>query len=78
MSCESVVIALMKDGEIMQIGTGEEILTNPANDYVREFVEEVDRSKVLTAQNLVVPALTTNIEWNSCNIALTRMRNERR
>ena len=47
-------IALMKDGEIMQIGTGEEILTNPANDYVREFVEEVDRSKVLTAQDMVV------------------------
>ena len=30
-------IALMKDGEIIQIGTGEEILTNPANDYVRNF-----------------------------------------
>lgn len=42
-------IALMKDGQIMQIGTGEEILTNPANDFVREFVEDVDRSKVLTA-----------------------------
>ncbi|MDE7506096.1 glycine betaine/L-proline ABC transporter ATP-binding protein, partial [Streptococcus agalactiae] len=46
-------IALMKDGEIMQIGTGEEILTNPANDFVREFVEDVDRSKVLTAQNIM-------------------------
>lgn len=69
-------IALMKDGEIMQIGTGEEILTNPANDYVREFVEEVDRSKVLTAQNIMVPALTTNIESDGPNVALTRMRNE--
>ena len=38
-------IALMKDGQIMQIGTGEEILTNPANEYVRTFVEDVDRSK---------------------------------
>ena len=69
-------IALMKDGEIMQIGTGEEILTHPANDYVREFVEEVDRSKVLTAQNIMVPALTTNIESDGPNVALTRMRNE--
>ncbi|MGC3418090.1 glycine betaine/L-proline ABC transporter ATP-binding protein, partial [Enterococcus faecalis] len=34
-------IALMKDGQIMQIGTGEEILTNPANEYVRTFVEDV-------------------------------------
>ena len=69
-------IALMKAGEIMQIGTGEEILTHPANDYVREFVEEVDRSKVLTAQNIMVPALTTNIESDGPNVALTRMRNE--
>ena len=50
-------IALMKDGQIMQIGTGEEILTNPTNDYVREFVEDVDRARVLTAQNIMVPLL---------------------
>ncbi|MGO2082573.1 quaternary amine ABC transporter ATP-binding protein [Vagococcus sp.] len=69
-------IALMKDGQIMQIGTGEEILTNPANDYVREFVEDVDRSKVLTAQNIMVPALTTNIEIDGPAVALTKMRSE--
>ncbi|KAF1299578.1 glycine betaine/L-proline ABC transporter ATP-binding protein [Enterococcus sp. JM4C] len=69
-------IALMKDGEIMQIGTGEEILTNPANDYVREFVEDVDRSKVLTAQNIMVPALTTNIDIDGPTVALNRMRKE--
>ncbi|MFD2305117.1 quaternary amine ABC transporter ATP-binding protein [Enterococcus termitis] len=69
-------IALMKDGQIMQIGTGEEILTNPANDYVRTFVEDVDRSKVLTAQNIMVPALTTNIEIDGPTVALTRMRQE--
>ncbi|OFI48551.1 glycine betaine/L-proline ABC transporter ATP-binding protein [Floricoccus tropicus] len=69
-------IAIMKDGQIMQIGTGEEILTNPANDYVREFVEDVDRSKVLTAQNIMVPALTTNIEIDGPNVALKKMRDE--
>lgn len=69
-------IALMKDGQIMQIGTGEEILTNPANEFVREFVEDVDRSKVLTAQNIMVPAITTNIELDGPNVALTRMRRE--
>ncbi|MFW7432026.1 quaternary amine ABC transporter ATP-binding protein [Vagococcus carniphilus] len=67
-------IALMKDGQIMQIGTGEEILTNPANDYVREFVEDVDRSKVLTASNIMVPAITTNIELDGPNVAIQRMR----
>ncbi|WP_326717564.1 quaternary amine ABC transporter ATP-binding protein [Vagococcus jeotgali] len=69
-------IALMKDGKIMQIGTGEEILTNPANDYVREFVEDVDRSKVLTAQNIMVPALTTNVDIDGPNVALQHMRTE--
>ena len=69
-------IALMKDGQIMQIGTGEEILTNPANEYVRTFVEDVDRSKVLTAQNIMVPALTTNIEIDGPTGALKRMRQE--
>ena len=69
-------IALMKDGQIMQIGTGEEILTHPANQYVRDFVEDVDRSKVLTAQNIMVPALTTNIEVDGPNVALNRMRKE--
>ena len=42
-------IAIMKDGVIVQTGTPEEILTDPADDYVRSFVENVDRSKVLTA-----------------------------
>lgn len=69
-------IALMKDGQIMQIGTGEEILTNPANEYVRTFVEDVDRSKILTAQNIMVPALTTNIEIDGPTVALKRMRQE--
>lgn len=69
-------IALMKDGQIMQIGTGEEILTNPANQYVRDFVEDVDRSKVLTAKNIMEPAITMNIEADGPNVALNRMRKE--
>lgn len=69
-------IALMKDGQIMQIGTGEEILTNPANDFVREFVEDVDRSKVLTAQNIMIKPLTTTIELDGPQVALNRMHNE--
>ncbi|HGI3333781.1 TPA: glycine betaine/L-proline ABC transporter ATP-binding protein [Streptococcus agalactiae] len=69
-------IALMKDGEIMQIGTGEEILTNPANDFVREFVEDVDRSKVLTAQNIMIKPLTTVLEIDGPQVALTRMHHE--
>ncbi|VGV28968.1 glycine betaine/proline transport system ATP-binding protein [Streptococcus pyogenes] len=69
-------IALMKDGQIMQIGTGEEILTNPANDFEREFVEDVDRSKVLTAQNIMIKPLTTTVELDGPQVALNRMHNE--
>ncbi|MGD8970841.1 MAG: glycine betaine/L-proline ABC transporter ATP-binding protein [Desulfobacterales bacterium] len=47
-------IVLMKDGAIIQQGTAEEILTNPANEYVEQFVEEVDMTKVLTAESVMV------------------------
>lgn len=47
-------IALMKDGSIVQIGTPEEILIQPANDYVERFVADVDISKVLTAQHVMI------------------------
>lgn len=49
-------IALMKDGEIIQVGTPEEILTNPADEYVERFVEDVNMMKVLTAENVMKKA----------------------
>ena len=42
-------IALMKDGRIVQIGTAEDILQRPADEYVSRFVEDVDRTRILTA-----------------------------
>ena len=41
-------IAIMKDGVVVQIGTPEEIVTNPVDDYVREFTEDVPRHKVVS------------------------------
>ncbi|MDJ1372195.1 quaternary amine ABC transporter ATP-binding protein [Gulosibacter molinativorax] len=49
-------IAVMRDGEIVQIGSPEEILTEPANEYVEQFVQDVDRSRVLTASAVMQPA----------------------
>ncbi|HWL26968.1 MAG TPA: glycine betaine/L-proline ABC transporter ATP-binding protein [Ureibacillus sp.] len=69
-------IALMKDGEIIQIGTGEEILTNPANDYVRTFLEDVDRSKVLTVENAMIRPISINIDIDGPKVALQTMREE--
>jgi len=67
-------IALMKDGSIVQIGTPEQILVNPANDYVEKFVEDVDRSKILTAQHIMKRPETVNIDNDGPRIALDRMR----
>jgi glycine betaine/proline transport system ATP-binding protein len=55
-------IALMKDGNIVQIGTPEEILMNPSNEYVERFVEDVDLSKVFTAQHVMKRAETVQID----------------
>ena len=46
-------IAIMKNGGIVQVGTADEILENPANDYVSNFVKDVDRSKVLMASHVM-------------------------
>ncbi|MGO1978478.1 quaternary amine ABC transporter ATP-binding protein [Brachybacterium tyrofermentans] len=46
-------IAMMRDGRIVQVGTSEEILNEPANDYVAKFIQDVDRSRVLTASAIM-------------------------
>ncbi|HEX5541279.1 MAG TPA: glycine betaine/L-proline ABC transporter ATP-binding protein [Micromonospora sp.] len=46
-------IAVMRDGRIVQIGTAEEILTDPSNDYVAQFVADVDRTRILTASSVM-------------------------
>ncbi|MBT2571143.1 glycine betaine/L-proline ABC transporter ATP-binding protein [Planococcus sp. ISL-110] len=69
-------IALMKDGSIVQVGTPEEILVNPANDYVKKFVQDVDRSKVLTAFNIMKRPETINIDKHGPRVALERMKEE--
>lgn len=69
-------IALMKDGEIVQIGSPEEILIKPANDYVEKFVEDVDKSKVFTAQHIMKRPETVQIEKHGPRVALERMREE--
>ncbi|MDR6121510.1 glycine betaine/proline transport system ATP-binding protein [Bacillus sp. SLBN-46] len=66
-------IALMKDGSIVQIGTPEEILMNPSNDYVERFVEDVDLSKVLTANHVMKRAEAVSVEKGP-RVALQMMR----
>ena len=46
-------VAVMKDGKIEQIGTPEEILDSPNNDYIERFIEDIDRTKILQAKNIM-------------------------
>lgn len=67
-------IVLMKDGAIVQQGTAEEILTNPANDYVTRFVEDVDMSKIITAESVMKKALAlANYPADGPKAALRKM-----
>jgi glycine betaine/proline transport system ATP-binding protein len=71
-------IVLMKDGAIVQIGTAEQILTNPADDYVARFVENVDISKVLTAESVMVKVkAVAYIDSHGPKTALRMMQHER-
>jgi glycine betaine/proline transport system ATP-binding protein len=66
-------IALMKDGSIVQIGTPEEVMMNPANEYVERFVEDVDLSKVLTASSVMRRPETIGLDRGP-RVALQLMR----
>jgi glycine betaine/proline transport system ATP-binding protein len=46
-------ICIMKDGEFVQVGTPEEIVAHPINDYVREFTRDVPRAKVIRAGSIM-------------------------
>jgi glycine betaine/proline transport system ATP-binding protein len=67
-------IAVMRDGRIVQIGTPEDILTDPANDYVEQFVQDVDRARVLTAANVMERPRPVVAESAGPRVALKQMR----
>ncbi|MFF2754061.1 glycine betaine/L-proline ABC transporter ATP-binding protein [Psychrobacillus sp. NPDC058041] len=47
-------VAVMKNGKVEQIGTPEEILDKPASKYISEFIRDIDRSKILQAENIMM------------------------
>ncbi|WP_369198191.1 quaternary amine ABC transporter ATP-binding protein [Streptomyces djakartensis] len=62
-------IAVMRDGRIVQNGTAQDILLRPANDYVASFTQDVDRSRVLTAGELMDTAVTGGTPGCHCESA---------
>lgn len=67
-------IMIMRNAKLVQVGTPEEILTSPADDYVEKFIEDVDRSRILTAENVMISPAMVNIEKAGPRTALREMR----
>jgi len=67
-------VAIMKDGEIVQLGIPENILREPANEYVERFVEDVDYAKVRTAESVMVKPSQVAYLSEGPTVVLRRMR----
>jgi glycine betaine/proline transport system ATP-binding protein len=67
-------VAIMKDGEIVQIGTPEEVLTNPADEYVERFVEDVDYAKVRYVDTVMVEPKEVAYDGEGPRVVLRRMK----
>ena len=67
-------IAIMKDGVIVQVGSSEEILENPSNDYVKEFTQDVNRAKVITAASIMKKADAIVYSRDGARVAVRKMR----
>jgi len=68
-------IMIMRDGRVVQLGTAHEILNRPADDYVSEFISDVDRSRVLTAGTIMQAPLVTASERDDPEDVLRRLSN---
>src|SRR5690625_5164566 len=67
-------VAVMKDGNVVQIGTPEEIIDEPANEYISEFVKEIDRSKVFQADHVMIKPNALVSEKDGLQVAVKEMR----
>lgn len=67
------IAILGPDGRVRQIGTPEEILANPADEYVKRFVQNVDRTKVITAQTVGGHAATITYPREDLQAAIRTM-----
>jgi glycine betaine/proline transport system ATP-binding protein len=68
-------IMIMRNGKVVQLGTAQEILNTPADDYVSEFISDVDRSRVLTAGVIMQEPLVTATEQDDPQELLRKLSN---
>lgn len=67
-------VAVMKDGHVVQVGTPEEIIDQPANEYISEFVKEIDRSKVFQADHVMIKPNALVSTKDGLQVAIKEMR----
>ena len=66
-------IAVMRDGQVVQVGTAEEILTSPANDYIARFIQDVDRTRVILDSTLMRQPETRIFTGDGPRVALKKL-----
>jgi glycine betaine/proline transport system ATP-binding protein len=71
-------IAIMKDGAIIQSGIPEEVVTSPAEDYVREFVQDASPAKVLTAGSIMTDPDVIIYDWQGPKAALHSLKTSKK
>jgi glycine betaine/proline transport system ATP-binding protein len=67
-------VAVMKDGQVEQIGTPEEILTEPANEYIEDFIQDIDRSKILQAKHVMFKPSALLFNKDGLKVAVKEMK----
>ena len=70
-------VAIMKDGEVIQVDTPEGMSANPKNDYVKQFIDSADKTQVITVKNaMITPNSIVRIS-DAPSFAITMMRNNK-
>jgi glycine betaine/proline transport system ATP-binding protein len=67
------ILSIMKDGRIEQIGTAEQIVSNPATEYVSRFTEDINRSQINSIATIIKPAEALVQNQDGVQLALSRM-----
>ncbi|MBC5636565.1 glycine betaine/L-proline ABC transporter ATP-binding protein [Ornithinibacillus sp. BX22] len=66
-------VAVMKEGHVVQVGTPEEIIEAPANNYISDFIKDIDRSKVFQAEHIMIKPNALVSLKDGLNVAIKEM-----
>jgi glycine betaine/proline transport system ATP-binding protein len=67
-------IAIMRDGEFIQVGSPEELVSKPANEFVEDFIRDIPRGKVILVRNIMDEPKLVLYDWQGPQVALFAMR----